>query len=64
MEIILERTRHEVPAPRNGKPGYRWAVRYYVRRPNGAREYPPVSRREAYARAAELGATSIRIVEA
>lgn len=56
--VTLTRTRIEVGAPRNGKPGYRWATGYIV---NG--EYPPVLRPEAYNRAREIGGTDAIIIE-
>lgn len=46
-----------------GKPGYRWVQRYLVVRPNGTEEHPAVTRSEAYARARELGATQVNIME-
>lgn len=54
--VVLKRMRREVPAPRNGKPGYRWAAGYIV---NG--EYPPVGRNEAYSRAREIGGPKVKV---
>lgn len=59
--IRLRPMQREVGAPRNGRPGYRWAPGYLVIRPDGTEEHPPVSRSEAYARARELGATRIEV---
>lgn len=61
--VMLRPMRHEVGAPRNRKPGYRWATRYVVVKPDGIEEFPPVTRTEAYARARELGATQINIMQ-
>lgn len=62
--VKLERTRVEVgtATPRRPRPGYRWASAYHVIRPDGTKEYPPLRRAEAYARARELGATKIEVV--
>lgn len=54
--VTLKRMQREVPAPRNGRPGYRWAPGYIV---NG--EYPPVSRNEAYSRAREIGGPKVKV---
>lgn len=54
--LVMEKMRMEVPAPRNGKPGYRWTTGYIV---NG--EYPPVLRSEAYQRAREIGGAKCKI---
>jgi hypothetical protein len=60
VKLVL--TRIEIGALRNGKPGYRWTTGYYVCDPvTGQREYPPVRRTEAYARARELGGAGCRI---
>lgn len=58
--VTLRRTRIEVGAPRNGKPGYRWTTGYYVTDPKTGNEiHPPVRRAEAYGLARSLGATKI-----
>lgn len=60
--VKLIQTRIEVGAPRNGKPGYRWTTGYYVVNPETERrEHPPIRRKEAYARARELGGKGCRI---
>ena len=61
--VMLRPMRREVAHVRNGRPGYRWAPGYVVVKPDGTEEYPPVSRTEAYARARELGATQVNIIE-
>lgn len=58
--VMLRPMRAEVGT---GKPGYRWAMRYLVVRPDGTEEHPPVTRSEAYARARELGATQVNIMQ-
>lgn len=55
--VTFERTRREVPAPRNGKPGYAWRQGYIV---NG--EFPPVGRAEAFERAREIGGPRVQVV--
>lgn len=41
--------RIELPAPRDGRPGYRWAQGYVMTDPtNGNEVYPPVRRHELY----------------
>jgi hypothetical protein len=49
--------RIEVPAPRNGRPGYRWTTGYLV---DGT--YPPVMRREAYQAARLLHGERVKVV--
>lgn len=56
MPVTLRRMLHEIAAPSGGMPGYRWAIRYVVVREDGTEEYPPCTRKEAFARARELGA--------
>jgi hypothetical protein len=59
----LRRMPLEVPAPRNGRPGYRWAQGYVVQVGDGPEMFPPVLRREAYRVARAAGATSINIID-
>lgn len=59
----LRRMLIEVPAPRCGRPGYRWAQGYIVRIGDGPEQFPPVLRREAYRMAREAGATSIKVID-
>jgi hypothetical protein len=62
--VTLRRTQIEVPAPRNGWPGYRWTTGYYVVDPNTGNEiHPPIGRFEAYRMARELGATRVRVID-
>jgi hypothetical protein len=51
----LRAERIEVPAPRAGRPGYRWTNGYYVAVNGEFEAHPPVSRHEAYAMAREAG---------
>ena len=60
ITIVLQQTRHEVACTVRGRPSYRWSNHYIVCR-NGVREFPPLPRAQAYARARELGATSIEV---
>lgn len=62
LVATLRRVRIEVPAPRHGRPGYRWAQGYVVRIGNGPEMFPPVLRAEAYRMAREAGATSVSII--
>lgn len=63
IAVTLRRMPLEVPAPRRGRPGYRWAQGYVVRIDDGPEQFPPVLRREAYRLAREAGATSITIID-
>jgi hypothetical protein len=47
----------EVGAPRNGKPGFKWAQGYRVNN-----EYPPLLRRAALERAREIGGADVIII--
>lgn len=59
----LRRTRIEVGAPRNWRPGYRWTTGYFVRIGDGQELHPPVQRREAYQIARDAGATKITVTD-
>jgi len=67
MIVTLERTRIEVPTSRRNargiQPSYRWAPAYFVFNPlTNSWEQPAYRRKEAYARARELGATKIEVI--
>ena len=61
--VTLIRTCMEVGAPRNGRPGYRWAPGYIVIDPQTGNEiHPPVRRIEAYALARTFNPSRIEVV--
>jgi hypothetical protein len=45
----LEAMPVEVASPRNGRPAYRWAMRYVLVQPDGSQVFPPMTKREAKA---------------
>ncbi len=51
----------EIPAPRNGKPGYRWAEGYSTNGKTGLSYYPWQTRRQCQAEAKALGAKAVFI---
>lgn len=63
ITATLRRTRIEVGAPRNGRPGYRWTTGYFVRIGDGSEMHPPALRREAYQIARKAGATRITVTD-
>lgn len=67
ITVTLLRERIEVPAPRRGRPSYRWTNGYYVCDPTKGglpvdhKIYPPVIRKEAYALARQLFGADCKI---
>lgn len=49
----------EVPAPRNGKPGYRWAEGYSANSETGGEMQPWMTRRECQREAKEQGKRAV-----